>query len=83
MLDDLACLQAEDVDDGKTGIATPHLSHALADDPCGKALRETRRSLDEIARAVGYESGPAFSKAFRRLYGEAPGRYRSGRAERI
>ena len=48
-----------------------------------KALRETRRSLDEIARAVGYKSGPAFSKAFRRLYGEAPGRYRSGRADRI
>jgi AraC-like DNA-binding protein len=47
-----------------------------------KALRETRRSLDEIARAVGYESGPAFSKAFRRLYGEAPGRYRSGRVSR-
>ena len=48
-----------------------------------KALRETRRSLDEIARAVGYEFGPAFSKTFRRLYGEAPGRYRSGRADRI
>ena len=48
-----------------------------------KALRETRRSLDEIARAVGYGSGPAFSKTFRRLYGEAPGRYRSGRADPI
>ena len=48
-----------------------------------KALRETGRSLDEIARAVGYESGPAFSKAFRRLYGEAPGQYRSDRAGRI
>ena len=59
-----------------------------ANEPLGltlaaKALRETRRSLDEIARAVGYESGPAFSKTFRRLYGEAPGRYRSGRADRI
>jgi AraC-like DNA-binding protein len=48
-----------------------------------KALCETRCSVDEIARAVGYESGPAFSKAFRRLYGEAPGRYRSGQTDRV
>jgi AraC-like DNA-binding protein len=45
-----------------------------------KALRETGRSIDEIARAVGYESGPAFSKAFSRVYGRSPGRYRSGSA---
>jgi hypothetical protein len=53
MLDDLACLQAEDVDDGKTGIATPHLSHALADDPCGKSTaRDTsfaRRDRAQLA----------------------------------
>jgi transcriptional regulator GlxA family with amidase domain len=45
-----------------------------------KALRETGRSIDEIARAVGYESGPAFSKAFSRVYERSPGRYRSGSA---
>ncbi|MGY8636833.1 AraC family transcriptional regulator [Bradyrhizobium sp. 14AA] len=43
-----------------------------------KALRETGRSIDEIARAVGYESGPAFSKAFSRVFGRSPGRYRGG-----
>jgi AraC-like DNA-binding protein len=41
-----------------------------------KALRETRRSVDEIARAIGYDTGAAFSKAFSRLYGQSPGRYR-------
>jgi AraC-like DNA-binding protein len=43
-----------------------------------KALRETGHSIDEIARAVGYESGPAFSKAFSRVFGQSPGRYRNG-----
>lgn len=43
-----------------------------------KALRETGRSIDEIARAVGYESAPSFSKAFSRVFGRSPGRYRNG-----
>jgi AraC-like DNA-binding protein len=42
-----------------------------------KALRETSRSIEAIARAVGYESAPAFSKAFSRTYAQSPGRYRS------
>jgi AraC-like DNA-binding protein len=42
-----------------------------------KALRETRSSIEEIAFAVGYESGPAFSKAFSRLHGQSPGQYRN------
>ena len=41
-----------------------------------KALRETNRTVDEIGRAVGYESAPSFSQAFTRLIGQAPGRYR-------
>jgi AraC-like DNA-binding protein len=45
-----------------------------------KALRETRRSIAEIAHAIGYESGAAFSKAFHRAYGQSPGRYRDDAA---
>jgi len=41
-----------------------------------KALRESSRSIEAIARAVGYESAPAFSKAFSRAYAQSPGRYR-------
>ncbi|WP_292189609.1 AraC family transcriptional regulator [Mesorhizobium sp.] len=41
-----------------------------------KALRETNRTIDEIGRAVGYESAPSFSQAFTRHVGQAPGRYR-------
>ncbi|MFB9982261.1 cupin domain-containing protein [Mesorhizobium kowhaii] len=41
-----------------------------------RALRETNRTIEEIGRAVGYESSPSFSQAFTRLTGQAPGRYR-------
>jgi AraC-like DNA-binding protein len=41
-----------------------------------KLLAETELSLEEVAARVGYESAAAFSKAFRRSYGEAPGRFR-------
>lgn len=37
-------------------------------------------SLAEVAQAVGYASEFAFSRAFRRFYGEAPGQYRLQRA---
>lgn len=39
-------------------------------------LRETRQAIKEIAQQVGYESEAAFSKAFRRMHGLAPGAYR-------
>ncbi|MBX3207664.1 MAG: AraC family transcriptional regulator [Labilithrix sp.] len=42
-----------------------------------KLLCETDVSLDEVASRVGYETAPAFSKAFRRSHGSAPGRFRS------
>jgi AraC-like DNA-binding protein len=41
-----------------------------------RALRETDQTVDEIGRAVGYESAPSFSQAFARLAGRPPGRYR-------
>jgi transcriptional regulator GlxA family with amidase domain len=41
-----------------------------------KALRETNRTIDEIGRAIGYESAPSFSQAFTWLTGQSPGHYR-------
>lgn len=42
-----------------------------------KLLVETELSLDEIAGRVGYDTAAAFSKAFRRSHGTAPGRFRA------
>lgn len=42
-----------------------------------KLLAETQLSLEEVAARIGYETAAAFSKAFRRRYGDAPGRFRS------
>jgi AraC-like DNA-binding protein len=39
------------------------------------ALVEGRQSIGEIAAAVGYESEPAFHRAFRRTLGRTPGTY--------
>ncbi|MBF8186943.1 AraC family transcriptional regulator [Nonomuraea sp. K274] len=39
-------------------------------------LRDTHESVEDIAAAVGYHSVPAFSRAFTRAHGQAPGRYR-------
>jgi AraC-like DNA-binding protein len=39
-------------------------------------LREGRVPLSEVAARVGYDSEAAFSKAFKRAVGEAPGAYR-------
>ncbi len=42
-----------------------------------RTLERTSRGLAEIAVDVGYESEAAFSRAFKREFGQAPGRYRS------
>lgn len=39
-------------------------------------LRNERVSLDRVAESVGYTSDAVFSKAFRRITGVAPGRFR-------
>jgi AraC-like DNA-binding protein len=41
-----------------------------------KLLSETQLSLEEVAARVGYETAAAFSKAFKRSYGDSPGRFR-------
>ena len=40
------------------------------------ALRETGRSIAQIGYSVGYESGEAFSRAFKREYGLSPAQWR-------
>lgn len=42
------------------------------------APRAERTSLDRVAEAVGYSSQPVFSKAFRRVTGHTPARWRRG-----
>ena len=45
-------------------------------DLAARQLRDTDRSLDSIARGVGYTSEYAFSRAFSRVRAVPPGRYR-------
>jgi AraC-like DNA-binding protein len=42
-------------------------------------LRETSRSIGQIAAEFGYESEATFTRAFKRATGMAPGRYRTAR----
>jgi AraC-like DNA-binding protein len=39
-------------------------------------LKSTSASLDQVAEQVGYESGAAFSRAFKKAFGDAPGAWR-------
>src|SRR5579863_8061880 len=48
----------------------------------GRLLREDSRKLFEVATAVGYDSGGAFHKAFKRVLGMTPGEYRRGADQR-
>jgi transcriptional regulator GlxA family with amidase domain len=40
-------------------------------------LRKTQDPIEVIAGAVGYQSVPAFTRAFTRSHGTTPGRYRA------
>ena len=42
-----------------------------------ESLKKTSRGVAEIATDVGYESEAAFSRAFKREFGQPPGRYRN------
>lgn len=44
----------------------------------GCLLRQSDKPLGEIAALIGYESEPAFSKAFKKVVGTPPGMYRRG-----
>jgi AraC-like DNA-binding protein len=39
-------------------------------------LRETRKTIAQLAYSVGYESEEAFSRAFKREFGLPPARWR-------
>jgi len=43
-----------------------------------RALRETTDTLIKIAERVGYQSEPAFNRAFKRVFGVPPGAVRKG-----
>jgi AraC-like DNA-binding protein len=42
-----------------------------------RSLERTSRGVSDIATEIGYESEAAFSRAFKREFGQPPGRYRS------
>ena len=42
-----------------------------------ESLKKTSRGVADIASEIGYQSEAAFSRAFRRAFGQPPGRYRS------
>jgi AraC-like DNA-binding protein len=41
-------------------------------------LRETHRTIAQVAAELGYESEASFTRAFKRAQGISPGRYRAG-----
>jgi len=47
-----------------------------------KLLRDTKAKRIEVAQGVGYESEAAFSRAFKRAVGAAPGAWRRTAAPR-
>ena len=44
----------------------------------GERLRATEASIGKIGSDVGYESEAAFNRAFKRVTGVTPGRWREG-----
>lgn len=44
-------------------------------------LRESGMTVERMAERCGYDSAPAFSKAFKRSFGVSPGAYRRGQEE--
>lgn len=45
-------------------------------------MQQTRRTLADIAEAVGYQSEAAFGKAFRQALGSTPGQWRKHTLDR-
>lgn len=60
----------------KAGVGPlEHLTQWRVQKAC-ELLREGRKTLDEVAWRVGYESAAAFSRAFKREMGWSPGQFR-------
>jgi AraC-like DNA-binding protein len=43
-----------------------------------QSLREGHRSVAQVGASIGYDSEAAFSRAFKRQFGESPGGWRKG-----
>jgi AraC-like DNA-binding protein len=48
-----------------------------------RSLEKTSKGVAEIAADVGYESEAAFNRAFKREFGQPPGRYRNERRNQV
>jgi AraC-like DNA-binding protein len=61
-----------------TLVGVPPMSYLTAwrMQVAGQNLRESRRSIAQVAETVGYESEAAFARAFKREMGVSPGEYR-------
>ncbi len=61
-----------------TLVGVPPISYLTAwrMQVAAQALRESRRSIAQIAARVGYESEATFARAFKRELGTSPGEYR-------
>jgi transcriptional regulator GlxA family with amidase domain len=59
-----------------TGLKPTEYAQQLRIDKARELLQFTRRPVDQIAWAVGYEDPAAFRRLFRRLVGLVPGEYR-------
>ena len=47
-----------------------------------RLLQTTRQTIVEVAADVGYDSEAAFNRAFKREFGQPPGRYADARERR-
>jgi AraC-like DNA-binding protein len=68
-----------DAGDCKPFLATPAqliAFHVIIEGRLKLNLRETRKSIAQVAHLVGYESEEAFSRAFKREFGVPPATWR-------
>ena len=60
-----------------TGVSPVKYLNRLRIDEAKKRIRTTDRTLEQIAREVGFENGYYFSRVFRQYEGISPSKYRS------
>ena len=63
------------------GTSYTSLVDGLRRKHAARALRQSQRSVSEIAYALGFANPPAFNRAFRRWFGVTPLAYREARAD--
>ena len=65
----------------KTGHSVMHYVSGWRANVACRMLRDTDLALTQIAHRVGYQSLPAFSRAFKGRVGQAPGAWRAAHAD--